>query len=120
MLICSAPLLCPTSRHGGTGECLDEVALDGAQLISAAEIGLNGRHEPVEDLRRARPAVELAAGEQPRQARPMSAATGGFPGAFRGLSWGYGTQKHGYGPWRAAPVMRFILFFNDLEAHFRG
>ena len=86
MLICSAPLLCPTSRHGGTGECLDEVALDGAQLIGAAEVRLNGRHEPVEDLGRARPAVELVPGKQLRPARPMPAATRGFPGAFPGAS----------------------------------
>src|SRR5262249_22442254 len=54
--------------------------------ITAAKIGLNGRHEPVEDLRRARPAVELVPGEQLRPARSMPAATRGFLGAFRGAS----------------------------------
>ena len=73
-------------RHGSSGEGLDKIALDGAQLIGPAEVRLDGSHEPVEDLGRARPAVELVPGEQPRPARPMPAATRGFPGAFRGAS----------------------------------
>jgi hypothetical protein len=46
---------------GSAGECLDQSALDGAQLIATAEIGLNSSDKLIERLRRARTAIKLDA-----------------------------------------------------------
>jgi hypothetical protein len=50
-------------RDGGAGICFHQCPLDGAQLVSAAQVDLNGGDKPIEQPRGIGSAVELCSGE---------------------------------------------------------
>ena len=108
-------------RQRGAGEAFDQSALDGRQLVGAAEVVLDIADEAIERLRRGGAAVEPRPRQQLRFRRPMPAARRPRAGAFgrmteRNFHDHFNSLKHGFG----CGVIVSPIFHKAISMHVGG